>query len=166
MNDSVNDDYDCIGGEGWYTVGEREFVDPKARVSSDFLISVPRMLFSDAPDLSSFFRSTSSIRLGNIQEIRLSEYERQECRFVLSCVYLQFTTTAKPLPCVLEPVSLSSNTTTSTSSHAFKLSWLDGLSGRSCRFWSTSHLHMKKCLRESTRCFAFFRGPFGFRSRL
>ena len=48
-------------------------------MSSDFLINTPRMLFSDSPDLLSFFRPHSSIRLGNIQEIRLSEFEREEC---------------------------------------------------------------------------------------
>lgn len=102
MSDPVNDDYDCIGGEGWYTVGTRELPKSKARVSSDFLIRIPRMLFSDSPDVSSIFRQNSSIRLGNIQEIRLSEYERQECTCVVCCIDFQSTTTAKPSLCVLE----------------------------------------------------------------
>ena len=39
-----------------------------------------RMLFSDDPDLLSSFRSNTAIQLGNVQNIRLSEYEREECR--------------------------------------------------------------------------------------
>ena len=62
------DDYDCIGGEGWY----------HERCSKNFLIEIIRRIFSDTPPLAVPFREDSSIRLANEQKLRLPEQERRE----------------------------------------------------------------------------------------
>ena len=67
MNHFSSEDYNCIGGEGWYT----------ERCSRNFLINVPMKLFSDVPVLKAPFRSDACINLGNIQHIRLSEDDRK-----------------------------------------------------------------------------------------
>ena len=127
------------------------------RRSKDFLINIPKALFTDNTIIETAFRKDASISLGNIQNIRLSERDREECQCFYVFIILDFEAAR------LFVLRASSGILAQKHDQKYELSsfYVCFCSAYNCRnyhSWFMLPLLMKKCLCVAMPFFYFFNG--------